>query len=250
MKDVEFHYVHRSSEQKLAHNDVLINLVRMETSDVTISTPSDLAVFLKTVAEEGRAAVSPQPLPKESDDVLPVLNQLDEFARAELALDTPPFSAHAALWAARLLYHLCQFTVCRDMGAEEIASACSVPCPEPRGPGVDWSVDLTLRHLPKIFDLARHLSNADPLLQQMRQIASTWPLSSVGIAGLENLQLDSFILHPALRRLYSDRVIVAGDVSRLRDPRVADFLRADLGLHHELAPAIAGKFSQSAHDTH
>src|SRR6185503_2575435 len=57
--------------------------------------------------------------------------------------------------------------------------------PRPRGAEADWSADLTLRHLPKLFQLARHLSNADPLLQQMKQIAAAWPLSSVGVAGLE-----------------------------------------------------------------
>jgi MoxR-vWA-beta-propeller ternary system domain bpX4 len=222
----------------------------MHSSDPTASTPSDLALFLKTLAEEGRAVVSPQPLATESDEALSALNQLDELARVELALDAPQFSANAALWAARLFYHLCQFTVCREIGEDQIAAACRIPCPEPRGPKVDWSVDLTVRHLPKLFDLARHLSNADPLLQQMKQIASAWPLSSVGIAGLENLRLDSFVFYPALRRLYTDRIIAAGDATRLGDPRVADFLRADLGLHHELAPAIASKLSETTHDTH
>lgn len=222
----------------------------METSDVMISTPSDLALFLKTLAEEGRALVSQHPLATESADVIPVLTQLDELARAELALDTPQFSANAALWAAQLFYHLCQFTVCRDIGEEQMAAACRVRCPEPRGPEMDWSVDLTLRHLPKLFELARHLSNADPLLLQMKQIAANWPLSSVGIAGLENLQLDSFMGHPALLRLYTERIIATGDATRLSDSRIADFIRADLGLHSELAPALAAKLSQITHDTH
>jgi hypothetical protein len=204
---------------------------------------SDLATFLKALAEEGRAMISGGSLSGESQDALMVLQQLDQFAREELGGDAPQFSAESALWAARLCYQLCQFTVCRDLGEEKILAACGVRCPEPRGPETDWSADLTLRHLPRLFELARHLSNADPLVQQLKKLAAQWPLSSVGLTGLEQLHLDSFMGHPALRRLYADRIVATGDTSRLGDPRVDDLLRADLGIHHDLAPAIARKLS-------
>jgi hypothetical protein len=214
----------------------------MENSDAISDSVSELTFFLKLLAEEGRAVVSPKLLPENSEDALAVLRQLDEFARNELALETPEFSAKAALWAARLSYHLCQFTVCRDIDAEQINAALSVPGPQTRCPETDWSADLTLRHLPRLFQLARHLSQADPLIQNMKQIAAAWPLSSVGIPGLENLHLESFIEHPALSRLYADRIVAAEDFSRLNDPRVESLLRIDLGIHHELAPALAAKF--------
>ena len=222
----------------------------MEVSNVSADAIPDLALFLKSLAEDGRAVVSSAALVNETTEALSVLRQMDEYARQELALDAPPFSANAALWAAQLFYQLCKFTVCRDIGEEQIAKACSIPCPEPRGPEVDWSADLSLRHLPKLFDLARHLSNADPLVLQMKKIASAWPLSSVGLPGLDSLQLDSFIGHPALRRLYADRIIAASDTARLGDSRVDDLLRADFGIHHQLAPALAGKLFPTIHDTH
>src|SRR6266496_5382292 len=131
----------------------------MEVSSAPDAAACDLALFLKSLAEDGRAVVSSGPLTIDMDDALGVLRQMDEYARNELALDVPQFSAAAALWAARLFYHLCQFTAWRDIGEEQIAAACGLPCPEPRGPEVDWSVDLALRHLPKLFQLARHLSN-------------------------------------------------------------------------------------------
>jgi hypothetical protein len=214
----------------------------MEASGANTGGVVDLAGFLKSLAEEGRAVVPPEPLGNTSDDdAFSALRSLDEFARNELALDAPQFSAGAALWAARLFYQLCQFTVCRDIGEDRITEVCSASCPEPRGPEVDWSADLVLRHLPRLFQLARHLSNADPLVRQMKLIAAAWPLSSVGIAGLENLHLDSFIGHPALRRLYADRILASGDLSRVGDARLDDLLRADLGLHRELAPVIAAR---------
>lgn len=205
------------------------------------SNSSELALFLKALAEEGRAVVSRTPLANPSPDAVEVLRQLDCIAREELGAELPEFSPEGALWAARLCYHLCQFTVCRDIGAERIEAVCREACPVARSPETDWSADLTLRHLPKLFQLARHLSEGDPLVQHLKQIASAWPLSSVGIAGLENLSLESFVEHPALRRLYVDRIVAVEDISRLNDSRVADLLRADLGMHHELAPTIASK---------
>jgi len=205
------------------------------------SDSSELALFLKALAEEGRAVVLRTPLASRSADAIEVLRQLDCIAREELGAELPHFSPEAALWAARLVYHLCQFTVCRDIGAEQIGAVCREACPVARSPETDWSADLTLRHLPKLFQLARHLSEGDPLVQELKQIASAWPLSSVGIAGLEDLSLKSFIEHPALRRVYVDRLVAAEDISRLNDSRVSDLLRADLGIHHELAPTFASK---------
>ncbi len=200
---------------------------------------SDLALFIQSLVNEGRAVVPAQPTHSDDADALPLLRQLDGFARDELALDLPAFSPNAALWAARLFHQLCRFVVCRDIPEEEIKTLCDAPCPEPRGPEADWSADLTLRHLPDLLRLARHLSNADPLVEQIKRIAGNWPLSSVGIEGLENLQID--FKHPGLRRLYADRIVAAGDKSRLGDARLDDLLRADLGLHRELAPAIAAR---------
>ncbi len=217
----------------------------MEATGVTApGMVSDLARFLQSLTTEGRAAVSPHPLSEAAGDALPLLAELDANARTELALESPAFSPETALWAARLLYQLCQLVVCRDLGEAEILAACRTPCPRPRGPETDWSADLVLRHLPRLFLLARHLSNADPLVDQMRSLGAAWPLSSVGLPDLppDRLgSLDSFIEHPALRRLYADRIIAAADPSRLGDPRVDDVLRADLAFHRDLAPALAAR---------
>jgi hypothetical protein len=222
----------------------------MDTSDSKPGAVSAIASFLKSLAEDGRPVVSSEPLGNETNDVSELLRHLDESARNELAIDAPQFSANAAMWAAQLFYQLCQFTVFRDLSEEQIAVGCAVACPEPRGPEVDWSADLILRHLPRLFQLARHLSKGDPLVQQIRRIAAGWPLSSVSVPGLEALSLDSFIGHAALRRLYADRIVATIDLSRLGDPRVDEVLRTDLGIHHGLAPAIAAKLFQNTHDTH
>ena len=228
---------------------IVFRLSMQERQENPAQSWSDVALLVQSLVNDGRAAVSPRPSNIDDADAVPLLRQLDGFARDELALDLPAFSPDVALWAARLVCHLCRFVVCRDIPEEQIKSTCNAACPEPRGPGTDWSADLTLRHLPALFRLARHLSNADPLVEEMKKIAANWPLSSVGIGGLENLRIDSFVDHPGLRRLYADRIISAGDMSRLGDPRVGNLLRADLGVHHELAPAIAAKIFETTHDT-
>jgi MoxR-vWA-beta-propeller ternary system protein len=210
---------------------------------------SDVALLVRSLADDGRAVVSLQPSQVADTDTAPLLRQLDTLAREELALDLPDFSPDVALWAARLFYQLSRFVVCRDISEEQIKATCDARCPKSRGPETDWSADLTLRHLPNLFRLARHLSNADPLVGEMKKIAANWPLSSVGIDGLDALNIDSFVNHPGLRRLYADRIISAGDTSRLGDSRLGNLLRADLGVYRELAPAIAAKIFETTHDT-
>jgi hypothetical protein len=127
-----------------------------------------------------------------------------------------------------------------------IEAACAIHCPAPRNPSTDWSVDLMFRHLPGIFQLARHLSNGDPLVQHLKRLGQAWPLSSVGMPDLTGLQLESFILHPGLARLYADRIADLNDTARLGDPRVDGLLRSDLGIHHQLAPQLADKLFTEA----
>jgi len=212
------------------------------------ASASDLALCIQSLVNEGRAAISTNPSNIEDTDALPLLVEMDASIREELSLDFPAFVPAAALWGARLFHQLCRFVVCRDISEEQIKATCEVVCPEHREPQTDWSVDLTLHHLPNLFQLARHLSNGDPLIALMRQIAVAWPFSSVGIPGLENLRLESFVHHPALRRVYGDRILAAGDTSRLGEAEVNDLLRADLGFHRELSPTIAAKLFETIHD--
>src|SRR2546425_1913691 len=114
----------------------------MQISGPTPESGDPLALFLASLAEQGRAVVSPNPLGEEGEEALAFLSQIDTHARDELALEAPAFYSATALWAARLFYYLCQFTVCRDLGEERIAAACAVACPEPRQPETDWSADL------------------------------------------------------------------------------------------------------------
>lgn len=203
---------------------------------------SDLARFLAVLAEQGHAVVAATPPEPDGADgqaeAVVVLRRIEERASDGLGLPPPPLDPAAALWAARRLYLLVQAVGVPDIDAEYVVEACREPCPSPRSPTTDWSVDLTFRHLPELIRIARSRNLQDPILGPMLALAADWPLSSVGIVEAAG-SLDSFVGHPALLRLYADRVVAENDVSRLRDDRVATQLRADLGLHAGLAPRIA-----------
>ncbi|KAF0177792.1 MAG: hypothetical protein FD161_2236 [Limisphaerales bacterium] len=205
---------------------------------------TSLSGFVRTLAGEGRAGVAAHtrlgPAPGDPT-VVAALAELAARARLELAGEAPALCAPAAGWAACLLHEACRFTVCRDLGEETMWACLGIPCPAPRGPETDWSVDLMFRHLPDVLRFARQLSNGDPLVVRLGQLAADWPLSSVGVPAVSCGSLDSFIAHPALRRLYADRILAQADFSRLGDPRVDDLLRADIGLHRDLAPLLAAR---------
>jgi hypothetical protein len=214
----------------------------MENTGLTLSEAGpSLGSFLQALAHDGRIVVSPEPIGAPDESAVAAVHELNQRAQSDLAGEAPGFSSEAALWAANLLYQICQFIVCRDISEGQIAAAFTNECPAIRGPQTDWSADLVFRHLPALIRLAHQLSNADPLVHELKKVAATWPLSSVGVSDLADLNLDTFIGHPALGRLYADRVVSAADTSRLGDPRVDDLLRADLGIHRELAPEIANK---------
>lgn len=220
-----------------------------ERGDPADQVHSDLALFLQALGNDGRVAVASRMSPLPESDALYLLEQFDAIARDEVALDLPAFDPCAALWSARIVHQLCRFVVCRDIPEEQIRSTCNTPCSAPRRPETEWSVDLTMCHLPALFRLARHLSNGDPLVEEIRRLGAEWPLSSVGIDGLNTIRAGACLDHPALLRLYADRVIAAADVSRLGDDRLDRRLQADLAMHHDLAPAISRKLFETLHDT-
>ena len=202
---------------------------------------SALAAFLQSLADDGRGLIFGKVDESMHQEALDVLAEIDRRARGELSYEAPVFRPEPALWAATLFYEGCRFTVCRDIGEGIVVATLSQPCPATADADTVWSVDLTFRQLPILFRFARQLSSADPLVAALKQLAIHWPLSSVGFSELGDVKIDSFVSHPGLRRLYADRIMAAGDVTRLGDNRVDDLLRADLGIHRELAPHMAAK---------
>ncbi len=168
--------------------------------------------------------------PVAASDRCAALDALVAF-EADYALDlplTPPrFAPDVALAAFELRHHGCRACVFRDLPADD--PVFTHPLPSAPLAERHYAVDLAMRFLSDLFALARGRAPADPVLERFRNWARDWPLSSVGIAGVEVDCPPAIAEHPCLARLYVDRIIATGDRGRLRDPRARDLVRRALG---------------------
>jgi hypothetical protein len=197
--------------------------------------------FVDALLESGRVRVpSSRAAPA---DLEAAVAALDHEVRPELAFEAPALDVPVASWALTILYRGCQSLVYRDIDADAVRDALSQPCPaaEP-SPSVCYSADLAFRYLPDLLALARGVAADDPLVTGLTELARRWPLSSVGVKGLEGLDVSSFVGDPALLQLYVDRIIERADRRRLTEPRVNEAVRTALGGYPELAPAIPAAF--------
>ena len=213
-----------------------------------------VARFVESLFTEGRVRVGEsvgrdgrlhQP---SADDLLKtksILKELELSYRADLPGDPPDVSDNALLWGAVTTFHASSLLAYRDAGEEVVRLALSVPCPETASPSVCYSVDLTFRFLPDLVRLARAVSPNDPLVDVLTSLARQWPLSSVGIAGVESVDVTSILADDCLLQLYTDRIIATKDRSRLNEQRVRDKIRASIGLHSELAPELSSYLNQT-----
>ena len=200
---------------------------------------SDLSRFLVQLFQEGAVRVRSNGEPIVDAAVRGLLLNRSHTASQALAYSAPDYLPSAAEWSAIVFYGACQLAVCRDMGESDIRRILESPCPKPINANTHWSVDLLFRHLPELFRIARHQSPGDPLLAAFRKLAAQWPLSSIGLDDLGELELSSILNHPALKQLYVDRVLEREDLSRLADPNVEEGVRTALGAQPNLCPKIS-----------
>ena len=184
----------------------------------------------------GPLSDEPPPSPVGEDDLVAAIASTEVAWRAELAMEPPPLVMPAAVWGVKLMYQACQFLVHREVEPARVAATLAAPCPAPVSDAVSYSADIGLRVLPDVLTLARAASPTDPLVVALQELATRWPLSSVGTSVAQADDISPFIEHPSLRRLYADRIIERGDATRLSDVRAAEAVREALGGYPEIAP--------------
>lgn len=190
--------------------------------------------FVDALINTGRVTVDPEA--RGLEGVKQATEVLFSIARVELASTSPALCEGVAEWALVLLYRGCQALVYRELDAQDVRHALAEPCPRPPSPDVCFSADLAFRFLPDLISLARGIAENDPLVVGLRAVAARWPLSSVGVTGLPEVDGPApFIEHPGLRRLYVDRIIERNDVSRLTDRRARAAVLEAIGGMPELA---------------
>ena len=198
--------------------------------------------FLGHLYRDGRVSVPPASnLLNGADIPSHWIDDFDRAARIVVPGNAPALDRAVAKWAATSLARTCQLIVSRDAGPEVIARALGGAAPEVESASAHYSADLFLRYLPDVFTPAHCLSPGDPLIGELLKLAAAWPLSSIGIPGVEPRGLEPIIASPCLLRLYADRVILKEDLLRLKEARIADAVRSALGDHPELAPVVAAE---------
>jgi len=190
-----------------------------------------LSLFLNGLLADGNVVVprvmtALEPADLEASTLL--LAQLYNRDRLEMPSDCPVFDPESALWAASYVFRVCQLILLRDINETEINSWLA-PTGKLQTAEVVYSADLLLRFLPDLFQLGGGISPEDPLVDNLKQTAITWPFSSVGI---DQVTVDSpavVLEHPSLAHAYINRIIQRKDMKRLKGEREKDLLKEILG---------------------
>lgn len=222
--------------------------------------PTPLADFLTALWETGQVSVpelSPTGVPNLSNaDLAESVLRLRWYASEErdtLPGVSPVVSDDAGLWGLTAVFTACSLIVHRQYKVETFADVFNSRPLGNMTPSLVYSADLTLRFLPDVHRLAIALAERDPLCKVLEDLGRAWPLSSVGMQFREHREslsidkndcLDSWWRDDCLRRMYVDRIAERQDLSRLAETRVADALRAAMGIHDEMSPKIAARLRE------
>ena len=206
-----------------------------------------LSIFLQALLDHGRVHVAAPTAPLSKQDMLAameILREQDSVSRLDAPEGLPELELGVALWGAKTAYGACQLVVFRQLDEPAIAELLP-PAPTHGNPqSRHWSADLTLRFLPDLLRQASAVSEEDPLVRQLRSLAYQWPLSSVGIEGVNPEHVDELAASPALLQLYVDRILARKDFPRLRHPLVREAARISVGIHAELWPDLTKYLQQ------
>ena len=167
-----------------------------------------------------------------------ILAHYEQIQRMEFPDPVPAFHPGAGRWAAAFIFRTCQFAIYRDLGEEKLAKLENNKSPQNR-PDFHYSVDLVLRFLPDVTRYAVTAAEQDPLVDLLRKMAMTWPLSSVGMPDIEVSKLGGIIDHPGLLRFYADRILAKGDKTRLQHPEVQNAVQQALGYYPQLSQDLS-----------
>jgi hypothetical protein len=190
-----------------------------------------LTTFLTTLFTEGKVVATGELSVFEPDDLKAaekVLRQFYDEDALEMPARVPAFHSEAALSAAQYMYNAVQLIIHRDLDNEAVEKYLA-GLPEPATPEVIYSADLTVRHLPELFGLAKGLSPLDIVVKKLKETATRWPFSSVGVELESEYALENILGHASLKYAYADRILAKKDKNRARHPQAKESIAAVLG---------------------
>jgi hypothetical protein len=201
----------------------------------------ELSQFLNSLFEGGRLQVPPLAEVSENEVAIAkkALRETEALYRLSLPENPPALDLDAACRASITLYRACQFVVYRDIETSIIEHELGLSLSTEESASVHYSVDLVFRYLPDVRRFAASASRNDPLAASIERLAAKWPLSSVGMPGIESLNIDPLSNNPCLMQMYVDRILERNDTSRLGDARVRSAIKRSLGMQTQLSPTIS-----------
>ena len=212
--------------------------------------------FLNQLFETGRVAIESPDAPNEQsvEEGTAWLADFESQWRGGLAYDAPPFQPEVASWAGRSFYHACQMLVYpledSNPGNQKSATnsfpAFNFSASTSPDASAHYNVDLVFRFLPDLRNFVKAYNadgSKDDLWTQISDWCIAWPLSSVGIANLDQkspvnidaFNIDAFLTDDCLLQLYVDRIIERFDIRRAQDPRIARSVQESIGENPDLA---------------
>lgn len=197
----------------------------------------ELADFINNIRESGEIIVDngSVDLSNSGNELAKELKLTYDLLSDHFSGKVPPFSELGAIWGARTLYRIVQYLLIREANEEEIRNDLFIFEDELTSE-VIFSVDLTLRHLPNIYHLAKDLSPDDILVKKIEEISTQFPLSSVGIEIKETLDVELILRIPSLRIEYVDRIIERKAKDRLSNKDVCKYIEAVLDKNNSIWP--------------
>lgn len=151
------------------------------------------------------------------------IREFETSYRLDLPATPPALDLDVAVWAAEVIYRVCQLVSYRQYGIEHLSQYSTgtrlAPSIE-----TDYSVDIFFRFLPSLARHAKTIAQEDPLLEFLVKLGNEYPLSSVGMTNCPAKINTQVLGHECLRKLYIDRVIRRSDTGRI-ETAVAEHMR-------------------------
>lgn len=200
---------------------------------------SPFTEFLESLFDNGRVKViTPEEIQTDDRNAAEkLLLQSEAIWRLDQPMGLPEFNVSAGMWSAELLFRSAQFQVFRDVNPEAIQSAFKLAGPDVESPSSHYSVDLCFRYLGDVLRMSNLASSDDPLNDEISQLLSHWPLSAIGVKGVEPPVRGAAFKHQGLWRMFIDRVIAKGDARLMADPQIQQSIEVAVGAFPELVPA-------------
>ncbi len=164
-----------------------------------------------------------------------LIREIDSLIRDNAPSAPPPLEVDAACWGLSVIEWGCHMLVDRKQADTHLPPHLQEREPSGNTPAQHWSVDLGLRFLTDLIKKVSTAAPTDPLRNTLTEIASRWPLSSVGTEVEWNQERLIIILSDkSLELLLLDRIWRRSDTAHQSHPLLKDRLERHLYLppHH------------------